>query len=98
MIETTYTKARADLNRLFREVTENRETVIIARRGAGKVAMMPAEELSSLLETIHLFKSPRNATRLIEALDQADKGTTQPQTLEELARDMGLSDADHDAS
>lgn len=56
--------------------------------------MIPADELSSLLETIHLLRSPRNATRLIEALDLADKGSTPPQTLEELARDMGLNEVE----
>ncbi len=45
VIRTTYTQARANLARLMEEVTENRETVIIRRRGRGDVALVAADEL-----------------------------------------------------
>ncbi len=35
--------------------------VIIQRRGYEDVAMISAEELSSVLETAHLLRSPQNA-------------------------------------
>lgn len=90
MIETTYTNARANLANLLSEVIDNRETVIISRRGAEKVAMIAADELSSLLETAYLLRSPRNAKRLIDAIELAKKGTTPPQSLEDFAREVGL--------
>lgn len=88
--KTTYTDARAHLARLLDEVTTDRETVIITRRGAADVAMIAADELASLQETAHLLRSPKNALRLLTALHRAIERTEQPQTLDELRRDIAL--------
>lgn len=77
-IKTTYTQARASLAKLCDEVTENRETVIIRRRGAEDVALIAAEELRSLRETAHLLRSPENARRLLTALARAWKRAQRP--------------------
>ena len=91
-ITTTYTNARANLAKLCDEVTENREIVIINRRGAEDVALVAASELASLTETAHLLRSPRNAARLLKALDRARTGTEKPQTVEDLRRELGLGE------
>ena len=89
-IETSYTDARANLARLLDRVTQDREIVIINRRGQEDVAMIAASELSSLLETAYLLRSPKNAEHLLEAMRSslADEGT--PATVEELRREFGL--------
>ena len=74
-IRITYTEARNTLATLLDEVAENQEVVIITRRGARDVAMISAEELSSLTETAHLLRSPQNARRLLNALNRALVGT-----------------------
>jgi antitoxin YefM len=89
-IQTTYTKARANFAKLLDEVTKNRETVIIERRGAEKVAMIAQSELSSLLETAHLLRSPKNAERLLAALESALKKKIKPKTIDELRLEVGL--------
>ena len=89
-IQTTYTNARAKLASLIDEVTENREVVIIQRRGSEDVAMIAADELAGLLETAHLLRSPANAQRLISALDRVRKGSGTPQTIEELRSEVGF--------
>ncbi len=73
-IQTTYTHARARLALLLDEVTKNREVVIIKRRGSEDVAMIAADELTGILETDHLLRSPTNAERLLTALDRVRKG------------------------
>lgn len=73
-IETMYTQARANLKALLDEVAENREQVIIHRRGGDNVALIAADELRGLVETAHLLRSPRNAQRLIQALRRAQAG------------------------
>ena len=90
---TTYTQARAKLATLCDEVTANREVVIIRRRGAEDVALISVAELSSLLETAHLLRSPQNAERLLAALARARSETLVPQTVEELRREVGLDEA-----
>ena len=89
-IQTTYTKARANFAKLLDEVTKNRETVIIERRGAEKVAMIAQSELSSLLETAHLLRSPKNGERLLTALERALKRKLKPKTIDELRLEVGL--------
>ena len=92
-IQTTYTHARAHLAALCDEVTANREVVIIQRRGAEDVALIAAEELSSLLETAHLLRSPKNAERLLTALARAQRRTLSPQSLDDLRGEVGLGDS-----
>ncbi len=66
--DDTYTQARASLASLMDEVIANRDVVIIQRRGCEDVAMISADELSGVLETAHLLRSPENANRLLTAL------------------------------
>jgi antitoxin YefM len=89
-IETTYTQARANLAVLWDRVTDDREVVVVKRRGAEPIALIAADELASLMETAHLLKSPKNAERLLEALARARGGTVAPQSVEELAAEVGL--------
>jgi antitoxin YefM len=88
--QTTYTDARARLASLCDEVTENRDVVIITRRGAEDVALIAASELESLMETAHLLRSPRNAERLLRALQRARGRTEKPSSVEELRRELGV--------
>lgn len=89
-IETTYTLARANLAKLLDEVTENRETVVIHRRGSEDVALIAASELESLAETAHLLRSPRNAERLFAAVVEAKAGGGRTLTVEQLREELGL--------
>jgi antitoxin YefM len=70
-VETTYTSLRERLASVLDQVANDREVVIVHRRGAKDVALVPAEELTSLMETAHLLRSPRNAERLLTALLRA---------------------------
>jgi len=89
-IRTTYTQARANLAKLCDEATDNREVVIISRRSGEDVSLVAASELAGLTETAHLLRSPKNAQRLLKALEQAKSGVGKPETVDELRRDLGL--------
>jgi antitoxin YefM len=71
-------------------VVKTREAVIIRRRGARDVALVAADELASLTETAHLLRSPKNAQRLIAALQRARGKRLRPQSIDKLRRDFGL--------
>lgn len=88
---TTYSHARANFASLCDQVTSSREAVLIRRRRAEDVALVSADELSSLVETAHLLRSPENARRLLNAIERAEAGTTAPSSLEQLRVDLGLS-------
>ena len=89
-IQITYTNARANLASLLNSVSEDHEIVVINRRGANDVALIAANELSSLMETAHLLRSPRNVERLLSALKRARRKTLKPKTVETLRRELGL--------
>jgi antitoxin YefM len=91
MVETTYTKLRENLASVMDRVVNDREVVIVRRKGDQRVAMVPADELSGLLETAHLLRSPRNADRLLKALRRADRRKAKPESLDELRQEMGLA-------
>ena len=69
---------------------EDREIVIVRRKGAKDVALVPASELAGLLETAHLLRSPRNARRLLTALRRAELGKTKPTTVDRLRREIKI--------
>jgi hypothetical protein len=58
------------------------------------VALVAAEELSGLLETAHLLRSPANAQRLLAALARAlnPEQTIPSQTIAELRSELGLNE------
>jgi antitoxin YefM len=97
-IQTTYTQARANLAALWDKVTEDREVVVIQRRGAEDVALISADELSGLMETVYLLQSPRNAERLLEALGRSLRGEGAPQTIDELKAEVGFDTIEHPPS
>ena len=92
-METTYTSLRERLAAVLDQVSNGREVVIVRRRRAKDVALISAEELSGLLETAHLLRSPKNARRLLAALRRASRGEAKPQSLDKLRREMGLGAA-----
>jgi len=88
----TYTYVREHLARLLEQVEADRDVVIINRRGHEAVALVPAGELDSLVETAHLLRSPKNAERLLTALRRALAGKRTAQTVAELRAQLGLTD------
>ena len=65
---TTYSYARTHLATLLKNVAADREIVIIDRRGSASVALIAESELSSLMETAHLLRSPKNARKTLDGI------------------------------
>ena len=89
-IEISYSEARNNLASLLDRVTDDREVVVINRRGHEKVALISADELNSVLESLYLLRSPKNAERLMKAIKRAEAGTTAPSSIDELRREFGI--------
>jgi antitoxin YefM len=88
--ETSYTSLRQSLASVLDRVADDREIVIVRRKGDRNVAMIPADELAGLMETAHLLRSPKNAQRLLTALRRATARKGKPEPLEKFRREMGL--------
>jgi len=88
--ETTYTEARNNLASLLDQVVDDKEVIVIKRRDRGNVALIAESELSSLLETAYLLRSPKNAARLLSAIDRAKARTTEPMSVDQLCEELGI--------
>jgi len=88
--KASYSRARQNLAAIWNEVEDSREPAILERRGHEDMALVPAEELTSLRETAHLLRSPRNAARLLSALVRSQKRSRVPMELEALIEELGL--------
>jgi antitoxin YefM len=70
--EISYTEAQSNLGVLLDRVADNKDIIIVKRDGTDKnVALIAETDLSSLLETVYLLRSPANAARLHRAIDRA---------------------------
>lgn len=92
MATKSYTEAdlQANLAEILDEVIAVREPVLITRRDSEAVALIAADELDSLLETMHLLRSPANAERLFAALENARNREGTATTLEALRAELGV--------
>jgi antitoxin YefM len=74
MIAANYTEFRTRLKKFLDDVEENNETLII-KRGTGKgTVMISLDEYNSIMETVHLLRSRKNAERLFESIQQMEEG------------------------
>ncbi len=74
MLAANYSEFRTGLRKFLDSVENNNETLII-KRGAGKGAVLISlDEFNSIMETMHLLRSKRNADRLYESISQMKKG------------------------
>lgn len=87
---TSLAEARENLGALIDRALDNREVIAITKRGREPVAMIAMSELSSLMETLRLLRSPRNRERLMEAIDAAERGEGEHVSIDQLRREYGL--------
>ncbi|MEL6438645.1 MAG: type II toxin-antitoxin system prevent-host-death family antitoxin [Cyanobacteria bacterium J06621_8] len=94
--QTNYTNLRQNLASILDEAIADRSVIIVTRQGKEEVAILAAEELNNILETLHLFRSPANAQKLIAAMERADKlekkTEVKSESLIELCQDLGLDE------
>ena len=87
---TSPTEARNNFFGLLEQVIENHQVFIIHRREGENVALISESDLKSLVETVYLLKSPANARRLLDAIEESLAGKIQPQTPEALKQELGF--------
>jgi antitoxin YefM len=85
---TSPTEARAGFFQLLDRIAESHQICIINRRDGENVAMIAESDLNSLMETVYLFRSPANARRLLDSLDEYQSGKIIPQSIEELRQEL----------
>ena len=72
----SFSEARNALKSVLDNVVNDAECTIITRRNAEDAVVMSLESYNSLMETVHLLKSPANAAHLVKSIDQYKSGKT----------------------
>jgi len=80
----TYSAARENLASTMQSVCDDREPVIITRKRDQAVVMISLDDYESMQETSYLQRSPENARRLHEAIDQLESGRGKNRKLPDL--------------
>ena len=70
----TYTAVRSNLAKTMKEVCDDHDPVIITRKQHDAVVMMSLEDYEALNETAYLLRTPKNTKRLLESIEELEKG------------------------
>ena len=90
IVEASYAQTMPNLNVLLDRVVNDREIIYIKSQSGENVALIAADELQSLLETMHLLRSPKNAERLLNSISRARVNVEDSQTPDDLRKELGL--------
>ncbi len=71
-----FSDARTQFKQVIKQVVADQDVAIISRRDAEDAVLMSLGTYNSLMETIHLLKSPANAKQLEKSLKQYRRGKT----------------------
>lgn len=72
----SYTDARNSLKSVLDSVVDDADCTIITRRDAENAVVMSQDYFNSLMETVHLLKSPTNLVHLNHSIEQYRTGKT----------------------
>ncbi|KJZ16091.1 prevent-host-death protein [Marinomonas sp. S3726] len=71
-----FTEARNGLKAVLDGVVNDADTTVITRGDSEDVVVMSLDYYNSLLETVHLLRSPKNAEHLNSSIEQYRAGKT----------------------
>jgi antitoxin YefM len=83
MIAANFSEFRTDLKKYLDSVEDDNETLIVKRKSGKGTVVMSLQEYNSIMETLHLLSSRRNADRLYESIQQMKTGRTVNPKLDE---------------
>lgn len=76
MKTVSFKEASSDLKAVLDSVANETDITTITRKGADDVVVMSLDHYHSLMETVHLLRSPRNAEHLNRSIKQYRAGQT----------------------
>lgn len=76
-----FSEARNNLKRVIDQVVKDSNYAVISRRDDADAVLMSLDTFNSLMETVHLLKTPANAAHLARSIAQLRKGKTRARNL-----------------
>ena len=81
MLITTYTNFRQNLKSFLDQVFSKHIPLFVTRTNGEDVVVLSKSDYESMQETFYLLKSPKNAQRLLEGIQEFEKGEGQEKDL-----------------
>lgn len=78
-----FSEARNSLKGVIDQVIDDADYTVIARRDAPDAVLMSLDTFNSLMETVHLLRSPANAAHLARSIAQFQQGKSIEQGLDD---------------
>ena len=76
MIAANYSEFRTGLKSYLDSLEDDNETLIIKRKSGKGTVLISLDEYNSIMETLHILSSKKNADRLYESIQQVKSGKT----------------------
>ena len=92
----SFSEARKHLKSVLDTVNDDANATIVTRRDADYAVVMSLDYYNSLMETVHLLKSPANAAHLAKSIAQYKAGKTVTRELIDAAEGRGKGDGSSD--
>ncbi|HXH55591.1 MAG TPA: type II toxin-antitoxin system Phd/YefM family antitoxin [Gammaproteobacteria bacterium] len=67
-----YTTFRKNMAGIIDEVNASHDIAIITRESSDPAVVMSLEDYNSMIETMHLFSTPKNAKALMEGINECE--------------------------
>jgi antitoxin YefM len=83
MIAANFSEFRSGLKKYLDSVEDDNETLVIKRKSGKGTVMISLDEYNSIMETMHLLSSKKNADRLYESIEQMKSGKTKRPKIED---------------
>ncbi|MGC9217538.1 type II toxin-antitoxin system Phd/YefM family antitoxin [Acidithiobacillus sp.] len=77
----SFSEARGNLKTVIDRTVEDADVTIITRRGSANAVLLSQDLFDSLMETVHLLRTPANAAHLARSMAQDQTGETLVQDL-----------------
>ncbi len=74
MIAANFSEFRTGLKGYLDSVEDDNETLIIKRKSGKGTVIISLDEYNSIMETMHILSSKKNADRLYESIEQMKVG------------------------
>jgi antitoxin YefM len=78
----SFSDARNQLKQVLDHVVADADYTVITRRDAEDAVVMSLDSFNSLMETVHLLRSPANAAHLARSIAQYREGKTDEHPLD----------------
>ena len=78
---TSYSDFRLKLKSYLDEVFKSQSPLFVTRTKGENVVVLSQSDYDSIMETFYLLKSPKNASRLLSAIEEYNQGKGKEQKL-----------------